>query len=195
VTSATSRENDQSNSLPVDSMGDSSWSLFPLTPAYLPVGSDAEQTVVQHHEAMLQFDKADKIGLWLFSAFTVLPSAHHELRSQLLALGAAQDAESFAKIREGCSVKLSFAAARPKQDPRAFLLAEVSDAEEQVRDVVEWANGVRDNGDSMLVVDTVALAGAALDVVESVLEKEKKMSEFLLCKARCIGIACTWGTI
>jgi hypothetical protein len=44
-----------------------------------------------------------------------------------------------------------------------------------------------------LVKDLVTLAGAAMDVIDSVSDKEEKMERFLVIKARCIGLACVLG--
>jgi hypothetical protein len=59
--------------------------------------------------------------------------------------------------------------------------------------VVGWVNGVRPDADSMLVKDLVTLAGAAMDVIDSVSDKEENMERFLVIKARCIGLACVLG--
>jgi len=173
---------------------ESSWRPFASTPASLPLDWDADKTFVAHHDADSPFDKAEEIAHWLYSAWKVLPSAHNELRAQLLALGAADDVNTFAQLRVDCSTKLAFAAAlAPKQEPNKLLLTEMSDAEEQVREVVEWANGVRPDADTVLVYDLAALARATMDVVDSVSEKEEKIKVFLVHKARCIAFACGLG--
>jgi len=173
---------------------ESSWRPFASTLAPLPLDCGADKTFAVHHDADSPFDKAEETAHWLYSAWKVLPSAHNELRAQLLALGVADDANTFAQLRVDCSTKLAFAAAlAPKQEPNKLLLTEISDAEEQVREVVEWANGVRPDADTVLVYDLAALARAAMDVVDSVPEKEEKMRVFLVHKARCIAFACGLG--
>ncbi|KAI4733001.1 hypothetical protein E4T50_16443 [Aureobasidium sp. EXF-12298] len=158
--------------------------------APLPAGFDKVVTVA-NHDAASSRDRAEEIARWLYSAWSVLPSAHHILRPQLLALGAAQNLDSFAKVRIECSTKLALVAARaPKSEPCKLLLIGTSDAEEQVREVVQWVNGVRSDADIALVHELAALAGAAMDVVDSFLEKEEKMGRFLVQKARCIAFAC-----
>ncbi|KAI4754844.1 hypothetical protein E4T52_13104 [Aureobasidium sp. EXF-3400] len=191
VAVATSHGIDSTTSLPAEKLEDSSWRPFASTPASLSVDWDAERTLVVHRDASESFDRAEEIALWLYSAWSVLPSAHHILRPQLLALGAAQNADSFAKVRVDCSTRLALTAARATQkELNKPLLEEVSDVEEQIREVVTWINGVRCDADTTLVYDLAALAGAAMDVVDSVLEKEEKMGRFLVQKARCIALAC-----
>lgn len=173
---------------------ESSWRPFASTPASLPLDWSADKTFAMHHDVDSPFDKAEEIAHWLYSAWKVLPSAHHKLRTQLLALGVADDANTFAQLRVDCSTKLAFAAAlASKQEPNKPLLTETSDAEEQVREVVEWANGVRPDADTVLVYDLAALARAAIEVADSVSEKEEKMRVFLVHKARCIAFACGLG--
>lgn len=181
---------------PAYNLEESSWCPFASTPVSIPPDWTEEMAVALHHDANLSFDRAEEISVWLYSAWKVLPSAHHELRAQLLALGAADDANTFAQLRVDCSTKLAFAAAlAPKQEPNKLLLTETSDAQEQVREVVEWANGVRSDADTVLVYDLAALARAAMDVVDSSAQekKEGKMGVFLVHKARCIAFACGLG--
>jgi hypothetical protein len=191
VVVATSHGIDSSTSRPVDKLEESSWRPFASTSASLSVDWNAERTVIVHRDASVSFDRAEEIALWLYSAWKVLPSAHHELRAQLLALGAAKDASSVARIRVDCSTRLALTAARATQKELNQPLPEkISDVEEQVREVVTWINGVRRDADTALVYDLASLAGVAMDVVDSVLEKEEKMGRFLVQKARCIALAC-----
>jgi hypothetical protein len=158
--------------------------------APLPAGFDKVATVANHN-AEPSRDRAEEISCWLYSAWSVLPDAHHILRSQLLALGATQDADAFAEVRVECSTKLAFVAARaPKHHLSIPPLTQISDAEEQVKEVVQWVNDVRSDADIALVHDLAALAGAAMDAVDSVLEKEDRMELFSMLKARCIAFAC-----
>ncbi|KAH0383703.1 hypothetical protein KCU92_g5017, partial [Aureobasidium melanogenum] len=138
--------------------------------------------------------RTEEIANWLFNAWTVLPSAHYHLRSQLLSLGTAS-AELFAKARVECTTQLAFAAAcTPKSETAAACITDVSDAEEQVRKVVHWIINVRPDADMLLLHDLVALAAAAIEVVDATSEmKAEKMKDFLRCKARCIASACLLG--
>jgi hypothetical protein len=172
---------------------ETSWRPFASTPASIPVDSDEEQTIVVHHDANLPLDRSEEIAHWLYTAWTVLPSAHHILRPQLLALGSACDTTSFAALRIDVSTSLAFAAARTPSNEPDTPLSTASDAEREVREVVGWVNGVRPDADSMLVKDLVTLAGAAMDVIDSVSDKEENMERFLVIKARCIGLACVLG--
>jgi hypothetical protein len=179
-------------SLPTDKLEESSWRPFASTPASLPVAS-VEKIMVVHHDASPPFDESEEIAQWLYTAWTVLPSAHHTLRPQLIALGSACNKPSFAALRIDISTALAFAAARTSINEPDTPLLTPSDAEREVREVVAWMDGVRPDADSILVKDLAALAGAAMDVVESVSGKEEKMQRFLVCKARCIGLACVLG--
>jgi hypothetical protein len=164
-------------------------SLIAATPASLPPQSD-ESTVDEHHDASLSIDRSEEIARWLYSAWKVLPSAHHELRSHLLSLGATRDTASFANLRVDISTALAFAAARtPERHFSQSSLLTYSDAEHGVKEVVQWINSVRSDADTALVYDLATLAGAAMDVVDSVSEKEEKIEAFLLQKARCIAFA------
>jgi hypothetical protein len=184
----------QHNSIPpADKLEESSWRPFASTPASLPVDCDEEKAVVMHHDASPPFDRSEEIAEWLYTAWTVLPSAHLILRPQLLALGSACDTTSFAALRIDISTSLAFAAARTPSNEADTPLSTASDAEREVREVVGWVNGVRPDADSMLVKDLVTLAGAAMDVIDSVSDKEEKMERFVVIKARCIGLACVLG--
>ncbi|KAI4747301.1 hypothetical protein E4T50_02358 [Aureobasidium sp. EXF-12298] len=138
--------------------------------------------------------RTEEFANWLFNAWTVLPSAHYHLRSQLLSLGTAS-AELFAEARVECTTQLAFAAAcTPKSETAAACITDVSDAEEQVRKVVHWINNVRPDADMLLLHDLVALAAAAMEVVDATSEmKAEKMKDFLRRKARCIASACLLG--
>jgi hypothetical protein len=158
--------------------------------APVPVELDSA-TVAANHDTEFPRDKVERVTRWLYSAWSVLPDAHHVLRPQLLTLGATRDADSFAEVRIDCSTKLAFAAARaPKDHLGIRLLTQMSDAEDQIKEVVQWVNSVDSNADIALVHDLRALAGAAMDVVDSVLEKEDRMELFLMQRARCIAFAC-----
>ncbi|KAI5247530.1 hypothetical protein E4T43_02037 [Aureobasidium subglaciale] len=138
-------------------------------------------------------DKVEEIAHWLCNAWDILPTAHLDLRTQLLALGTAADVSAFAKARIECSTQLAFAAARAlKQEPSTTLqLLSTSDAEQQVREVVKWVNGVNSDADIVLMRDLVALAEAALTVVGSEMDsKSGKTKKFVMCKAKCIASAC-----
>lgn len=68
---------------------------------------------------------------------------------------------------------------------------DVSDAEEQVREVVRWINGVKSGADVLMLHDLVTLAGAAMLVLDAASDaKVEKMNDFFICKARCIASAC-----
>jgi hypothetical protein len=165
--------------------------LIAATPASLPPQSD-EKTIVMHQDASLPVDRSEEIAHWLYSAWKVLPSAHFTLRSQLLALGAAKSTISFATLRIDISTALAFAAARtPILEPEPPLLT-ASDAEAQVREVVVWINDVKSDADSILMQHLVALAGAAMRVIEvgNGDGRRDKMDSFLIMKARCIALAC-----
>ena len=140
-------------------------------------------------------DRLDDVARWLSTAWSVLPSAHHDLRAEILALGAAKDQPSFTNLRVQCSTKLAFAAARaPKQESSSPTLTEMSEAEAHVQETVRWINGVRSDGDVALMRELVALADAAMDVVESGVDaRAEKMRDFMMCKARCIASACVLG--
>jgi hypothetical protein len=176
-----------------EKLEDSSWRPFASTPASMPLDSDEEKVIVVHHDASPPFDRTEEIAHWLYTAWTVLPSAHHILRPQLLALGSACDTTSFAALRIDISTSLAFAAARTPSNEPDPPLSTNSDAEREVREVVAWVNSVRSDADSMLVKDLVTLAGAAMDVIDSVSDKEEKMERFVVIKARCIGLACVLG--
>ncbi|KAH0334626.1 hypothetical protein KCU81_g9358, partial [Aureobasidium melanogenum] len=135
--------------------------------------------------------RTEEIATWLFGAWSVLPSAHHDLRDQLLAFGAASE-ELFAQARVECTTRLAFAAARaPKLQDTATCTTDVADAEEQVREVVQWINNVKPDADISILHDLVVLAQTAMKVVDSDPDsKAEKMNEFLMCKARCIAHAC-----
>jgi hypothetical protein len=178
---------------PADKLDESSWRPFASTPASLPVDCDEEKAVVMHHDASPPFDRSEEIAQWLYTAWTVLPSAHLTLRPQLLALGSACDTTSFVTLRIDVSTSLAFAAARTPSNEPDPPLSTNSDAEREVREVVAWVNGVRPDADSVMVKDLVTLAGAAMDVIDSVSDKEEKMQRFLVIKARCIGLACVLG--
>jgi hypothetical protein len=160
--------------------------------APLPVHLD-KVTTATSHERDPPSSRAEEVACWLYTAWTVLPSAHHTLRPQLLALGSACDTTSFAALRIDISTALAFAAARTPSNEADTPLLTISDAEREVRGVVAWVNGARPDADSMLVKDLVTLAGAAMDVVDSVSDKEENMERFLVIKARCIGLACVLG--
>ncbi|KAG9568990.1 hypothetical protein KCU71_g2012, partial [Aureobasidium melanogenum] len=135
--------------------------------------------------------RAEEIANWLFNAWTVLPSAHYDLRKRLLALGTASD-ELFAEARIECTTQLAFAAARAcKSQVAVARITDFSDAEEQVREVVQWISNVKHDADVLLMHGLVALAAAATEVVDATSEaRDEKMSDFLMCKARCIAGAC-----
>ncbi|CAD0100477.1 unnamed protein product [Aureobasidium mustum] len=136
-------------------------------------------------------DRAEEIANWLFNAWKVLPSAHYDLRGQLLALSNASD-ELFAKLRIECTTQLAFAAARVPKTEGSACIMKMSDAEEQVREVVQWINDVKSGADMGLIHDIVALAGVAMEVVDSAPDlKAERMNDFLMCKARCIADACS----
>jgi hypothetical protein len=67
-----------------------------------------------------------------------------------------------------------------------------SDAEAQVREVVVWINDVKSDADSILMQHLVALAGAAMRVIEvgNGDGRQDKIDSFLIMKARCIALAC-----
>ncbi|KAG9764587.1 hypothetical protein KCU73_g897, partial [Aureobasidium melanogenum] len=138
--------------------------------------------------------RTEEIANWLFNAWTVLPSAHYDLRDQLLGLGTASD-ELFAQARIESTTQLAFAAARtPQSKVTADCIKDVSDAEKQVREVVRWINNVKYDADVLLLRDLVALAGAAMEVVYSAPDvKAGRMNDLLMCKARCIARACLLG--
>ncbi|KAI5239339.1 hypothetical protein E4T42_08737 [Aureobasidium subglaciale] len=138
-------------------------------------------------------DKIEEIARWLCNAWEILPTAHLDLRTQLLALGTAGDANEFAKARVECSTQLAFAAARTakQEHPRTLHFLSMSDAEQQVREVVEWVNSVKPDADLVLMRDLVALAEAALSVVDFEMDSESgKMKNLVMCKAKCIASAC-----
>ncbi|CAD0096250.1 unnamed protein product [Aureobasidium vineae] len=137
-------------------------------------------------------DRADEIANWLYSAWNILPSAHHDLRSHLLALGAASNEDMFPQARVECSTRLAFTVARDQTAVAMTVrLTNTTDAENQVREVVQWINGVRFDADVILMNDLVALARAAMEVVDSASDdKAMKMNNFLMCKAKCIASAC-----
>jgi hypothetical protein len=143
--------------------------------------------------------KRDHIAQWLLSAWTVLPSTHHDLRDVLLALGSTTDVAAFANARINCSTRLAFAAAaltkhtHSTPDQHMALFNTTTDAEEEVRSVICWINGVRPDGDTLLMREIVALARAAMDVVESLASSSDMMEAFAACKARCIASACVLG--
>jgi hypothetical protein len=184
-------ESQHSAILPADELEESSWRPLASTPASIPVDWDEEQALAVHHDASPPFDKAEEMVLWLYSAWKVLPSAHDELRAQLLSLGATRDIASFVNLRIKLSTALAFAAARARgQKFSQSSLLTLSDAEHEVEEVVQWINSVRSDADTVLVYDLAALAGAAMEVINSLAEKEEKMGAFLVQKARCIAFAC-----
>ncbi|KAH0155848.1 hypothetical protein KCU67_g8542, partial [Aureobasidium melanogenum] len=138
--------------------------------------------------------RAEDIASWLLGAWTVLPFAHYDLRDQLLGLGTASD-ELFAQARVECTTRLAFTAARtPKSEVAMACITDVSDAEEQVREIVQWINNVKHDSDVLVLHDLVALAAAAMEVVDATSEaRVEKMNDFLMCKARCIARACLLG--
>ncbi|KAI4851668.1 hypothetical protein E4T44_01992 [Aureobasidium sp. EXF-8845] len=165
--------------------------LIAATPASLPPQSD-EKTVAVQHDPSLSVDRSEEIAHWLYSAWKVLPSAHHTLRSRLLALGAAKSNISFATLRIDISTALAFTAARtPVKEPEPPLLT-ASDAEAQIREVVTWMNDVKSDADSILMQHLVALAGAAMRVIEvgNGYGRQEEMDLFLVTKAKCIALAC-----
>jgi hypothetical protein len=165
--------------------------LVATTPASLPPRSD-EKTIVMHQDASLPVDRSEEIAHWLYSAWKVLPSAHYTLRSRLLALGAAKSTTSFATLRIDISTALAFAAARdPHREPEPPLLT-ASDAEAQIKEVVTWINDVRSDADSILVQHLVALAGAAMRVIEvgNGDGRQERMDLFMAMKAKCIALVC-----
>lgn len=106
-------------------------------------------------------------------------------------MGATRDIASFADLRIKISTALAFAAARARgQKFSQSSLLTLSDAEHEVEEVVQWINSVRSDADTVLVYDLAALAGAAMEVINSLAEKEEKMGAFLVQKARCIAFAC-----
>ncbi|KAI5206833.1 hypothetical protein E4T39_02253 [Aureobasidium subglaciale] len=138
-------------------------------------------------------DKTEEIARWLCNAWDILPTAHIDLRTQLLALGTAVDATEYAKGRIECSTQLAFAAARAlKQGSTTTLhLLSMSDAEQQVREVVGWVNDVKPGADITLMRNLVALAEAALAVVDPGIDsKSDKLKNFVMCKAKCVASAC-----
>ncbi|KAG9943795.1 hypothetical protein KCU85_g8394, partial [Aureobasidium melanogenum] len=147
--------------------------------------------ITTQQEAGSPTAKVKEIATWLFGAWSVLPSAHHDLRNQLLALGTASE-ELFAQARVECTTRLVFAAARaPKSEVTATCITDVSDAEKQVREVVQWINNVKPGADVLLLHDLIALAAAAMEAVDSTSDsKPEKMNDFLMCRARCIARAC-----
>ncbi|KAH0155544.1 hypothetical protein KCU67_g8662, partial [Aureobasidium melanogenum] len=138
--------------------------------------------------------RAEDIASWLLGAWTVLPFAHYDLRDQLLGLGTASD-ELFAQARVDCTTRLAFTAARtPKSEVAVACITDVSDAEEQVREVVQWINNVKHDSDVLVLHDLVALAAAAMEVVDATSEaRVERMNDFFMCKARCIARACLLG--
>ncbi|KAG9672486.1 hypothetical protein KCU99_g595, partial [Aureobasidium melanogenum] len=175
--------------------GSASPSLVPVV-REIPAPSSAalEKAKIVTQQPDPSTSETEEIANWLFNAWTVLPSAHYDLRNQLLALGTAPP-ELSAKARVECTTQLAFAAARtPESEITAACIADVSDAEEQVRKVVQWINNVRPDADMLLLHDLVALAAAAMEVVDTTSEmKAEKMKDFLRCKARCIASACLLG--
>jgi hypothetical protein len=165
--------------------------LIAATPASLPPQSD-EKTIVMHQDTTPPVERSEEIAHWLYSAWKVLPSAHHTLRSRLLALGAARSTISFATLRIDISTALAFSAARTSINEFEPPLLTASDAEAQVREVVTWINDVRSDADSILIQHLVALAGAAMRVIEvgSRDGRRETMDSFLIMKARCIALAC-----
>ncbi|KAH0283463.1 hypothetical protein M436DRAFT_73233 [Aureobasidium namibiae CBS 147.97] len=173
-----------------DKLEENSWQLFASTPASLSIDRDAEKTVAVHRDASLPFDKAEEIARWLHGAWNVLPDAHHVLRSELLALGAAEDASCFAELRIDCSTNLAFATARITKQTLVEAATDASEVQ-QVREVVQWVNGVKSGTDIALLHDLVTLAGAAIDVADCVFqEKRQNQQRFSVLKARCIASAC-----
>ncbi|KAG9854833.1 hypothetical protein KCU98_g2141, partial [Aureobasidium melanogenum] len=171
-------------------------SLAPVvreTSAPLLMALETARTSAQHVAASSR-DRTEEIANWLISAWNFLPSAHYDLRDQLLGLGTASD-ELFAQARIESTTQLAFAAARTLQSKViADCITDVSDAETQVREVVRWINNVKDDADVLLLHDLVALAGAAVEVVDSAPDvKAERMNDFLMCKARCIARACLLG--
>ncbi|KAI4724516.1 hypothetical protein E4T49_07727 [Aureobasidium sp. EXF-10728] len=162
----------------------------------LPVKLNHMTTLAPHNEPSLK-DRTDEIADWLYSAWNILPSAHHDLRSQLLALGAASDEVLFSQARVDCSTRLAFTAAMSQNvQPTPICLATTTDAEDHVREVVQWISGVKSDADIILMHDLVALARAALEVVDSASElQDEKMNHFLMYKARCIASACLLGNV
>ncbi|KAG9690803.1 hypothetical protein KCU95_g8491, partial [Aureobasidium melanogenum] len=147
--------------------------------------------ITTQQEAGLPTARVEEIATWLFGAWSVLPSAHHDLRDQLLALGGASE-ELFAQARVECTTRLAFAVARaPRSEVTATCISDVSDAEKQVREVVQWINNVKPDADVLLLHDLIALAAAAMEAVDSTSDsKPEKMNDFLMCRARCIARAC-----
>ncbi|KAG9532212.1 hypothetical protein KCU93_g1174, partial [Aureobasidium melanogenum] len=165
-----------------------------LREASAPSSENIDNARIVTQQPDLSTPRIEEIANWLFAAWTVLPSAHYDLRDLLLALGTASP-ELFAKTRTECTTQLAFAAAcTPRTDTAC--ITDVSDAEEQVRKVVQWINDVKPHADMLLLHDLVALAAAAMEVVESTCEADpEKMKDFLRCKARCIASACLSGNI
>ncbi|KAG9644662.1 hypothetical protein KCU64_g11237, partial [Aureobasidium melanogenum] len=161
-----------------------------------PSSVDVENTRIVTQQPDPSTPRTEEIANWLLAAWTVLPSAHYDLRNQLLAFGTAS-AELVAKARIECTTQLAFAAARTSTtEVTAACIADVSDAEKQVREVVQWINNVKPDADMLLIHDLVDLAGAATEVVDATSEaKSEKMKDFMMCKARCIASACLLGNI
>ncbi|KAH0277151.1 hypothetical protein KCU91_g3389, partial [Aureobasidium melanogenum] len=160
----------------------------------VPSSVNLENTRIVTQQPDPSTPRTEEIANWLLAAWTVLPSAHYDLRDKLLALGTTSD-ELFAKVRVECTTQLAFAAARtPKSEIAAACITDLSGAEEQVREVVQWINNVRPDADVLVLCDLVALAGASMEVVDAASEaKSEKISNFLRCKARCIASACGLG--
>ncbi|KAI4722719.1 hypothetical protein E4T48_01034 [Aureobasidium sp. EXF-10727] len=151
-----------------------------------------QMTIVAPQKLTSLEDKADEIANWLYSAWNILPSAHHDLRPQLLALGAASNEVVFSQARVECSTRLALTAAiSGTAEVTPTCLASTTDVEDHVREVVRWINGVKSDADVILMHDLVALARAAMGVVDSASGlRAEKMNHFLMCKARCIASAC-----
>lgn len=100
------------------------------------------------------------------------------------------------KPRVERTTQLAFAAARqtPKSKVIAICITDTRDAEEHVSEVVQWINSVKPNADVLVLHDLVALAAAAMEVLECTSDARiEKMNNFLMCKARCIAGACFLG--
>ncbi|CAD0108400.1 unnamed protein product [Aureobasidium uvarum] len=156
-----------------------------------PIALNQSTSIAPHEKNLLKV-RADEIANWLYSAWNILPSAHHDLRSNLLALGAASNGFMFSQARVECSTRLAFTVARgQKESATPICLASTADAEHHVREIVQWINGVKFDADVILMHDLVVLVGAAMEVVDSVSNfKAEKMNKFLMIKAKCIASAC-----
>lgn len=160
-------------------------------PFAVPLGPDA---IIDSEEPSIcepSFDLAEAIAQWLYNAWMILPTAHYDLQDHLVNLGTIKDEIAFSKARVECSTQLAFAAARAQQsksngDEATFMTA--SDAEEEVRQVVQWINGISSGGESRVLHELVDMAASAMAVVDASLSARSEMiKRLILSKARCIA--------